>query len=73
MCFAGDSETGPFVKLNEAPLPGAGTVDTPQSYKFVDETIEPDTVYYYFVESISMDGTREQLTPIFPSKPKSRN
>lgn len=71
--FRGDSESGPFVKLNKAPLPGAGTVDTPQSYQFVDDTIEPNTVYYYYVESISMDGVREQMTPIFSSKPKSRN
>jgi hypothetical protein len=70
--YRGDSEGGPFVKLTDAPLPGAGTVDTPQSYVFVDDTIAPDTVYYYYVESISMDGVREKLTPVFASKPKSR-
>ncbi len=68
--YRGEKETGPFVKLTESPLPGAGTSDTPQSYKFVDDTIEPGTVYYYYVESVSMDGIREQMTPVFPSKPK---
>ena len=70
--FRGESEGGPFVKLTQTPLPGAGTVDIPQSYVFEDDTIAPDTVYYYYVESISMDGTRERLTPVFASKPKSR-
>lgn len=69
--YRGDSEEGPFAKLTEDPIPGAGTVDTPTSYEYVDDTIAPDTVYYYYVESISMDGVREKFTPVFPSKPKS--
>ena len=70
--YRGESRTGPFVKLTETPLPGAGTEDTPQSYDFVDDTIAPDTIYYYYVESISMDGVRKRLTPTIPSRPKSR-
>lgn len=68
--YRADSEEGPFRKMTEDPIPGAGTVDTPTSYEFVDDTIAPETVYYYYVESISMDGERERFTPVFPSKPK---
>ncbi len=68
--FRGSTEDGPFEKLTEKPLAGAGTTDLQQSYEFLDYEIEPGTVYYYYVESISMDGEREKFTPVFPSKPK---
>lgn len=68
--YRSESEEGPFEKINAEPIPGAGTIDTPQHYEYVDDTIEAGVVYYYYVESISMAGIREAFTPIFPSKPK---
>ena len=66
----GDSEEGPFTKINEHTIPGAGSSDTPNNYGFVDETIEAGKVYWYYVESISMSGQREKFTPTFQSKPR---
>jgi len=68
--FRGDSEDGPFVKVNEFTVPGAGNSDIPNKYEFVDETIEVGKVYWYYVESISMSGQREKFTPTFQSKPR---
>ncbi len=68
--FRGDAEEGPFTRLNEEPIAGAGTTDEPQRYLFVDETIEAGRSYWYYVESIAMDGSREKFTPTFKSKPK---
>lgn len=68
--YRGLSEEGPFERLTEEPLPGAGTTDEPTDYQFVDDTIDPYETYWYYVESISMGGVRERFTPIFPSKPK---
>jgi hypothetical protein len=68
--YRGDSEEGPFVRLTERPIAGAGTSDVPTRYEFVDDTIEPETAYYYYVESISTGGVRERFTPVFRSKPK---
>ena len=66
----GDSEDGPFVKINEITVPGAGNSDIPNQYEFVDEAIEAGKVYWYYVESISMSGEREKFTPTFQSKPR---
>lgn len=66
----GDAEEGPFVKLNETPIEGGGTTDAPRRYQFVDDTIDPHAIYYYYVESIAFDGTREQFTPIAKVGPK---
>lgn len=68
--FRGLAEEGPFEKLNDETIPGAGTTDEPQQYAYVDETIEPGTEYWYYVESISIAGVREQFTPIFKAKAK---
>jgi len=69
--FRGESEEGPFIKVNENTIPGAGSSDTPNQYEFTDVTIEAEKVYWYYVESISMSGEREKFTPTFQSKAKS--
>ncbi len=64
------SEDGPFVRLNASPVPGAGTSDLPAYYEYVDDTIDPGSEYFYYVESISLGGGREKFTPTFHAAPK---
>jgi hypothetical protein len=64
------AEEGPFDRITAEPIPGAGTVDEPQSYIYVDDTIDPAKGYYYFIESISIDGIREKFSPVTYVKPK---
>jgi len=64
------SEDGPFEKITAEPLPGAGTVDEPQKYVFVDDTIDPTVDYYYYIESISLGGVREKFSPIIRAPAK---
>jgi len=68
--FRGESEEGPFTRINEHTIAGAGSSDTPNQYKYVDANIEVGKVYWYYVESISMSGQREKFTPTFQSKPR---
>jgi len=68
--FRSLSEDGPFERVNSETIPGAGTVDTPTRYEFVDAEIEPHRTYHYYVESISLQGEREQFTPIIKAPPK---
>jgi hypothetical protein len=69
--FRGDKEEGPFTRLNTKTIAGAGTVDEPRAYQFVDATIEVGKAYWYYVESISLAGVREKFTPVFQSKAKN--
>lgn len=62
--YRGDTEEGPFVRLTPSPILGAGTTDETQRYEFVDKNIEPGRDYFYYVESISIDGERERFTPV---------
>ena len=68
--YRGDSVDGPFERLTEEPVEGAGTSDEVNRYSFVDDTIDPTKTYYYYVESISMSGVREHFTPVGEAKPK---
>jgi hypothetical protein len=64
------NEDGPFDRITDDPLPGAGTTDEPQSYVFVDSEIDPTKDYYYYIESISLGGVREVFSPVIRSPAK---
>ena len=51
-----------FRVINAAMIPGAGTTNEEQSYTYTDTTAKPDIVYYYQLECVSVDGTRQTLT-----------
>jgi hypothetical protein len=42
-------------------IPGAGTTNERQSYTYTDKTAKPKVVYYYQIECVSVDGTRQTL------------
>ncbi|MBZ0114397.1 MAG: hypothetical protein K8J08_18185 [Thermoanaerobaculia bacterium] len=69
--YRADTEDGPFERLTEDPMPGAGTTDEPSYYEFIDDAIDPTRDYYYYVESLAMDGTRERFTPVIRAKAKT--
>jgi hypothetical protein len=58
--YRGKSIDGPFTKITPALIKGAGTDSTPHSYKFIDESVGVDNTYYYYLENISFDGTRDR-------------
>jgi|GEM_PF-2479421 len=62
--YRGPTEDGPFERLTEEPILGAGTSDVPHSYRFEDTTAVPGEVYYYYVESISTSGQTRRFTPV---------
>jgi hypothetical protein len=69
--YRAESEDGPFGRLNDSPVPGAGTSDVPTYYEYLDKTIDPDRAYFYYIESISIHGEREKFTPTYRAAPKN--
>ena len=53
---------GNFVTINASMIPGAGTTSEKQSYTYTDTTAQPNVVYFYQIEDVSLDGQRQQLT-----------
>lgn len=68
--YRSDTEEGEYQIVNEDTLEGAGTTVDESNYEFKDDNIDPCKIYYYYIESIAMNGTREEFTPKFPSKRK---
>ncbi len=58
------SKGGPFGRLNESLVRGAGTTSTPHTYSYLDETAEPGTVYWYRLEDVSLSCARTYHGPI---------
>ena len=53
---------GEFQVINATMVPGAGTTSEKQFYTFTDTTAQPNVVYYYQIEDVSLDGNRQTLT-----------
>ena len=53
---------GEFKIINAAMIPGAGTTSEKQFYTYTDTTAQPNVVYYYQIEDVSLDGNRRTLT-----------
>ncbi len=69
--YRAEQEEGPFARITQQPVAGAGTSDEPARYDYLDETIKSGMQYYYYVESIAMSGVREKFTPTFKAPIKS--
>ena len=53
---------GEFKVVNPTMVPGAGTTSEKQFYTYTDTTAQPNIVYYYQIEDVSLDGNRQTLT-----------
>ena len=53
---------GEFKIINAAMIQGAGTISEKQFYTYTDTTAQPNVVYYYQIEDVSLDGNRQTLT-----------
>ena len=53
---------GEFKVINATMIPGAGTTSEKQFYTYMDTTAQPNVVYYYQIEDVSLDGNRQTLT-----------
>ena len=53
---------GQFQIINASMISGAGTSSEKQFYTYTDTTAQPNVVYYYQIEDVSLDGNRQTLT-----------
>jgi hypothetical protein len=58
--YRSQSLDGTFAKVNQSRIKGAGTAGTPNSYRFIDESVEVGKTYYYYLEDTSYDGMKDR-------------
>ena len=56
-----ETRDGEFKVINSGMIPGAGTTNKRQSYRYADKTAKPNVIYYYQLECVFVDGTRQVL------------
>ena len=57
-----NQKDGEFKVINATMIAGAGTTSEKQFYTYTDTTAQPNVVYYYQIEDVSLDGNRQILT-----------
>jgi hypothetical protein len=60
----GESDSGPFIKVNDSIIPPSIDPMIGGEYQFIDTNVKPGRVYYYILEDIEMDGTRQSHGPV---------
>jgi hypothetical protein len=68
--YRAESEVGPFVKVNDRPVPGTLKPGKVQTFEYEDRAIDPRKDYWYYVESITLTGERLRFTPTMKAPAK---
>ena len=55
---------GAFVKVNPTLILGAGTTAEQNTYTWMDTTAKLNVAYYYRIEDVSLDGTRQRSVAV---------
>jgi hypothetical protein len=69
--YRSESRDGPYQRITPQPILGQDTTDLLTEYEYADHTIAPDTLYFYYVQSISMEGKRKRITPVIQAPVKT--
>jgi len=58
--YRSETKDGKYIKVNATKIAGAGTSAEPHTYQFVDDSVEPGNVYFYYLENIDFQGRRHR-------------
>jgi hypothetical protein len=62
--YRADSPDGPWVQLNEVLIPSHSDPASGASYVYVDNAVMPGKTYYYVLEDVEYDNSRERHAPV---------
>ena len=68
--YRAESEAGPFVKINDRPVPGTLKPGKVQTFHYEDRAIDLHKDYWYYVECITLQGERLKFTPTLKAPAK---
>jgi len=61
--YRATAENGPYLKINDSLIAGAGSSTAGAAYVFVDENLKNRKTYYYKLEDIDLNGTSTMHGP----------
>ena len=62
--YRSESESGEYVKINDALIPAQGTSTQGSSYEFTDNNVQNRKTYYYKLEDIDLSGKSTMHGPV---------
>ena len=70
--YRSEDKIGPFEQINSTLIPSSSDAATGGSYSFVDENVHRDQTYYYRLEDVEFDNSKElheQISITAPTLP----
>jgi hypothetical protein len=71
--YRADKENGDYVRANDKIIAGEGSTNVPHEYCFMDTGLERGSVWFYYIESVSLQGKREVLENTMNTKVKVKS
>lgn len=62
--YRSESAEGPFTKINSSLIPASQDPLSGSQYRYQDDQVQPDTLYYYQLEEVEMGGGVNRFGPI---------
>jgi len=69
----GESQDGPFTRINENLIPASADQLTGGSYGYEDHPVQPGKIYYYRLEEVEFDGGSNYFGPISVQAERTSN
>ena len=66
LVYRGDRPSGPFVRVNPKIVPAVGGEGEVYSYSFVDDGVQPERTYYYYLDAVDGAGLKKRFTEVKP-------
>lgn len=65
--YHSESKGGPFVRVNDAMIPGAGNSAIYHEYEYTDKDVEAGRRYFYYIEDVDVSGmkNRSKIIEVF--------
>ena len=62
--YRSESETGPYTRINNEPVPGLLDSEAGAGYRYVDSELTNGTTYFYLLEDFEIGGATKQHGPV---------
>ncbi|MGB9690601.1 MAG: tetratricopeptide repeat protein [Candidatus Sumerlaeaceae bacterium] len=59
--YRSENPEGPYQRINRSLIPGEGSTNIPKDYCFEDKPLPRGKVFYYYIETVSVNGVHEVL------------
>lgn len=66
LVYRAERRQGPFLRINPEIIhrSGPGDETTVNSYVYTDDTVLPETTYFYYLDTVSMEGRKERFSGV---------